>query len=175
MRINNLIPENTEEFGGEQHPSEEISTSNARNNRCCVYNGKLSEGFLFPTLYVRDGHNSRKEITDDITTDDATVVLYHDGSTTSTLTFVFLLLARQSPNQFGLCSCFVRRFFVSVVTGTAYPNIKCCRVLYHHSAGAHLQRTGETIAPSAFNCYMAASTSLRSRPMSSAILPALRG
>ena len=63
------------------------------------------------------------QITDDITTDDATVVLYHDGSTTSTLTFVFLLLARQSPNQFGLCSCLVRRFFVSVVTGTAYPNI----------------------------------------------------
>ena len=115
------------------------------------------------------------QITDDITTDDATIVLYHDGSTTSTLTFVFLLLARQSPNQFGLCSCLVRRFFVSVVTGTAYPNLKCCRVLYHHSAGAHLQRTGETIAPSAFSCFMAASTSLRSRPLSSAILPALRG
>ena len=55
-------------------------------------------------------------IADDITTDDTTVVLYHDGSTTSTLTFVFLLLARQSPNQFSLCSSFVRRFFVSVVT-----------------------------------------------------------
>ena len=56
------------------------------------------------------------QITDDITTDDATVVLYHNGSTTSTLTFVFLLLARQSPNKFGLCSCFVRRFFMTVVT-----------------------------------------------------------
>ena len=56
------------------------------------------------------------QITDDITTDDATVVLYHDGSTTSTLTFVFLLLARQSPNQFSLCSSFVRWFFVSEVT-----------------------------------------------------------
>ena len=55
-------------------------------------------------------------IADDITTDDTTVLLYHDGSTTSTLTFVFLLLARQSPNQFSLCSSFVRRFFVSVVT-----------------------------------------------------------
>ena len=27
-----------------------------------------------------------------------------------------------------------------------------------YSAGAHLQRTGETIAPSAFSCFMAAST-----------------
>ena len=44
-----------------------------------------------------------------------------------------------------------------------------------YSAGAHLKRTGETIAPSAFSCFMAASTSLRSRPLSSAILPALRG
>ena len=43
-----------------------------------------------------------------------------------------------------------------------------------HSAGAHLQRTEETIAPSAFICFIAASTSLRSRPLSSAILPALR-
>ena len=31
-----------------------------------------------------------------------------------------------------------------------------------YSAGAHLQRTGETIAPSALSCFMAASTSLRS-------------
>ena len=44
-----------------------------------------------------------------------------------------------------------------------------------YSAGAHLQRTGETIAPSAFSCFMAESTSLRSRPLSYAILPALRG
>ena len=28
MRINNLIPENTEGFGGEKPPSEENSTSN---------------------------------------------------------------------------------------------------------------------------------------------------
>ncbi|OYP70010.1 hypothetical protein [Prevotella sp. P2-180] len=30
MRINNLIPENTEGFGGEKPPSEENSTSNAK-------------------------------------------------------------------------------------------------------------------------------------------------
>ena len=33
MRINNLIPENTEEFGGEKPPSEQISTGNARKNK----------------------------------------------------------------------------------------------------------------------------------------------
>ena len=49
------------------------------------------------------------------------------------------------------------------------------QVIKVYSAGAHLQRTGEMIAPSAFSCFMAASTSLRSRPLSSAILPALRG
>ena len=32
MRINNLIPENTEGFGGEKPPSEQISTGNARKN-----------------------------------------------------------------------------------------------------------------------------------------------
>ena len=41
--------------------------------------------------------------------------------------------------------------------------------------GPALQRTGETIAPSSFNCFMALSTSLRSRPLSSAILPAFNG
>ena len=33
MRINNLIPENTEGFGGEKPPSEQISTSNAIKNK----------------------------------------------------------------------------------------------------------------------------------------------
>ena len=33
MRINNLIPENTEGFGGEKPPSEENSTSNAKKNK----------------------------------------------------------------------------------------------------------------------------------------------
>lgn len=33
MRINNLIPENTEGFGGEKPPSEENSASNARKNK----------------------------------------------------------------------------------------------------------------------------------------------
>ena len=33
MRINNLIPENTEGFGGEKPPSEEISTGNAIKNK----------------------------------------------------------------------------------------------------------------------------------------------
>ena len=147
-----------------------------RNDLVCLDLRVIVEGNpLFVLIPGLDYGTCSMQITDDITTDDATVVLYHDGSTTSTLTFVFLLLARQSPNQFSLCSCLVRRFCVSVVTGTAYPNLKCCRVLYHHSTGAHLQRTGETIAPSAFNCYMAASASLRSRPLSSAILPALRG
>ena len=45
----------------------------------------------------------------------------------------------------------------------------------YFSAGAHLQRTGETIAPSSFSCFIALSTSLRSSPLSSAILPAFRG
>ena len=44
-----------------------------------------------------------------------------------------------------------------------------------YSAGAHLQRTGETIAPSSLSSFIALSTSLRSRPLSSAILPAFRG
>ena len=44
-----------------------------------------------------------------------------------------------------------------------------------YSAGAHLQRTGETIAPSSFNAFMALSTSFRSKPLSSAIFPAFRG
>ena len=38
-----------------------------------------------------------------------------------------------------------------------------------------MQRTGDTIAPSALSCFIALSTSLRSRPLSSAILPAFRG
>ena len=38
-----------------------------------------------------------------------------------------------------------------------------------------MQRTGETIAPSSFSCFIALSTSLRSSPLSSAILPAFRG
>ena len=42
-------------------------------------------------------------------------------------------------------------------------------------AGAHLQRTGDTIAPSFFNSAKALSTSLRSIPVISAILPALTG
>lgn len=42
-------------------------------------------------------------------------------------------------------------------------------------AGSHLQRTGDTIAPSALSSFIALSTSLRSRPESSAILPALSG
>ena len=46
---------------------------------------------------------------------------------------------------------------------------------FFYSAGAHLQRTGDTIAPSALSCFIALSTSLRSRPLSSAILPAFRG
>ena len=33
MRINNLIPENTEGFGGEKPPSEENSTSNAKKTK----------------------------------------------------------------------------------------------------------------------------------------------
>ena len=33
MRINNLIPENTEGFGGEKPPSEEISTNNAKKQK----------------------------------------------------------------------------------------------------------------------------------------------
>ena len=125
------------------------------NDFICLDQHVIVEGNpLFVLIPELDYGTCSMQITDDITTDDATIVLYHDGSTTSTLTFVFLLLARQSPNQFGLCPCLVRRFFVSVVTGTAYPNLKCCQVLYHHSAGAHLQRTGETIAPSAFSCFI---------------------
>lgn len=42
-------------------------------------------------------------------------------------------------------------------------------------AGVHLQRTGETMAPSFLRAAMALSTTLRSRPVSSAILPALTG
>ena len=38
-----------------------------------------------------------------------------------------------------------------------------------------MQRTGDTIAPSAFNSFIALSTSLRSKPESSAILPAFNG
>ena len=33
MRINNLIPENTEGFGGEKPPSKENSTSNAKKTK----------------------------------------------------------------------------------------------------------------------------------------------
>jgi len=44
-----------------------------------------------------------------------------------------------------------------------------------NQAGCHLQRTGDTMAPSFFNSAKALSTSLRSIPVISAILPALTG
>ena len=44
-----------------------------------------------------------------------------------------------------------------------------------YQAGVHLQRTGETMAPSFLRAAMALSTTLRSSPVSSAILPALTG
>ena len=45
----------------------------------------------------------------------------------------------------------------------------------NYFAGSHLQRTGDTIAPSFFSSAKALSTSLRSMPVISAILPALTG
>ena len=45
----------------------------------------------------------------------------------------------------------------------------------HYLAGSHLQRTGETMAPSFFRASKALSTTLRSRPVISATLPALTG
>lgn len=42
-------------------------------------------------------------------------------------------------------------------------------------AGVHLQRMGDTIAPSFFRAANALSTTLRSSPVSSATLPALTG
>ena len=56
--------------------------------------------------------------------------------------------------------------YLSAKVHTAYVN---------HWAGAHLQRTGDTIAPSFFNSAKAVSTSLRSMPVISEILPALTG
>ena len=44
-----------------------------------------------------------------------------------------------------------------------------------NQAGCHLQRTGDTMAPSFFNSAKALSTSLRSIPVISAILPAFTG
>ena len=46
---------------------------------------------------------------------------------------------------------------------------------YFYFAGSHLQRTGETIAPSFLSSAKALSTSLRSMPVISAILPAFTG
>ena len=46
---------------------------------------------------------------------------------------------------------------------------------FNHFAGSHLHRTGDTIVPSFFNSAKALSTSLRSIPVISAILPALTG
>ena len=48
-------------------------------------------------------------------------------------------------------------------------------VVHSDYAGCHLQRTGETIAPSFLRSAKALSTTLRSRPVSSAILPAFTG
>ena len=47
------------------------------------------------------------QITDDITTDDATVVLYHDGSTTSTLTSSSSILQGKAQTSLvsALASC----------------------------------------------------------------------
>lgn len=58
---------------------------------------------------------------------------------------------------------------------SGFPSVSVFSSCTNYSAGAHLQRTGETIAPSSFNCFMALSTSLRSSPLSSAILPAFNG
>ena len=47
--------------------------------------------------------------------------------------------------------------------------------IYFHFAGSHLQRTGDTMAPSFFNSANALSTTLRSSPDSSATFPAFKG
>ena len=57
--------------------------------------------------------------------------------------------------------------------GYQYSDIMLALFCVYFCAGSHLQRTGDTIAPSALSSFIALSTSLPSRPESSAILPVL--